>query len=141
MNAGRRTIFSSELPSRPCSSRSRLNFPLLTLSPSVLPFFLRPPLATLAPRRIPFFFWTKRADPPFENHTLQHITLSRGAKILADTKFETLTAEHKADFDAVVVPGGAKGAERLSRDDGVKTYLWESFEVSSGINRLFFFFF
>ncbi|GAA5837211.1 hypothetical protein JCM3766R1_002161 [Sporobolomyces carnicolor] len=69
-------------------------------------------------------------SPEFSpSHSLPHITLSRGAKILADTKFETLTAEHKADFDAVVVPGGAKGAERLSRDDGVKTYLWESFEA------------
>ncbi|CEQ42198.1 SPOSA6832_04002 [Sporobolomyces salmonicolor] len=33
--------------------------------------------------------------------SVQHITLSRGAKILADTQFETLKEEHKDDFDAV----------------------------------------
>lgn len=32
----------------------------------------------------------------------QYITLSRGARILADTKFEALKQEHKDDFDAVV---------------------------------------
>ncbi|GAA5946807.1 hypothetical protein JCM3765_002023 [Sporobolomyces pararoseus] len=69
-------------------------------------------------------------SPEFSpSHSLPHITLSRGAKILADTQFETLKDEHKADFDAVVVPGGAKGAERLSKDEGVKNYLWESFEA------------
>ncbi|GAA6009558.1 hypothetical protein JCM11491_003605 [Sporobolomyces phaffii] len=69
-------------------------------------------------------------SPEFSpSHSLPHITLSRGAKILADTQFETLKPEHKADFDAVIVPGGAKGAERLSKDEGVKAYLSESFEA------------
>ncbi|GAA6063868.1 hypothetical protein JCM10212_003604 [Sporobolomyces blumeae] len=69
-------------------------------------------------------------SPEFSpSHSLPHITLSRGAKILADTAFETLKPEHKADFDAVVVPGGVKGAERLSQDEGVKNYLWDSFEA------------
>ncbi|GAA5932058.1 DJ-1/PfpI family protein [Sporobolomyces koalae] len=69
-------------------------------------------------------------SPEFSpSHSLPHITLSRGAKILADTQFETLKPEHKADFDAVIVPGGAKGAERLSRDEGVKEYLFDSFEA------------
>ncbi|GAA6000394.1 hypothetical protein JCM10207_007994 [Rhodosporidiobolus poonsookiae] len=69
-------------------------------------------------------------SPQFSpSHSLPHITLSRGAKLLADTQFETLKQEHKNDFDAVIVPGGAKGAERLSQDDGVQTLLWEFFEA------------
>ncbi|GAA5919702.1 hypothetical protein JCM1841_000754 [Sporobolomyces salmonicolor] len=68
-------------------------------------------------------------SPEFSpSHSLPHITLSRGAKILADTQFETLKEEHKDDFDAVVVPGGAKGAERLSKDKDVQRLLWQFYE-------------
>ncbi|GAA5821192.1 hypothetical protein JCM11251_004508 [Rhodosporidiobolus azoricus] len=68
-------------------------------------------------------------SPQFSpSHSLPHITLSRGAKLLADTQFETLRDEHKADFDAVYVPGGAKGAERLSRDPGVQDLLMHFYE-------------
>ncbi|GAA5891321.1 hypothetical protein JCM6882_004656 [Rhodosporidiobolus microsporus] len=63
-------------------------------------------------------------SPQFSpSHSLPHITLSRGAKLLADTQFETLRDDHKADFDAVYIPGGAKGAERLSQDPGVQELL------------------
>ncbi|GAA5998337.1 uncharacterized protein JCM10292_001131 [Rhodotorula paludigena] len=63
-------------------------------------------------------------SPQFSpSHSLPHLTLSRGAKLLADTQFETLKPEHKDDFDAVVVPGGAKGAERLSQDPEVQDLL------------------
>ncbi|GAA5979515.1 hypothetical protein JCM11641_005419 [Rhodosporidiobolus odoratus] len=68
-------------------------------------------------------------SPPFSpSDSLMHLTLSRGAKLLADTQFETLKSEHKEDFDAVYIPGGAKGAERLSQDKGVQELLWEFYE-------------
>lgn len=35
-------------------------------------------------------------------HHFQYVTLSRGAKMMADTQFETLKQEHKDDFDALV---------------------------------------
>lgn len=55
-------------------------------------------------------------SPEFSpSQSLPYITLSRGAKVIADTTFETLRDEYKHDFDAVVIPGGAKGAERLSQ--------------------------
>lgn len=64
-------------------------------------------------------------SPQFSpSHSLPHITLSRGARILADTQFETLKEEHWDLFDAVVVPGGAKGAERLSGEKRVQELLW-----------------
>ncbi|BGP14407.1 hypothetical protein JCM10213_004531 [Rhodosporidiobolus nylandii] len=69
-------------------------------------------------------------SPPFSpSHSLMHITLSRGAKLLADTQFETLRDEHKEDFDAVFIPGGAKGAERLSQDSNVQRLLWQFYEA------------
>jgi putative intracellular protease/amidase len=34
----------------------------------------------------------------------------------------------QADFDAVYVPGGAKGAERLSKDTDVQHLLWQFHE-------------
>ncbi|BGP23280.1 DJ-1 family protein [Rhodotorula toruloides] len=64
-------------------------------------------------------------SPQFSpSNSLPHITLSRGARILADTQFETLMEEHWDLFDAVVVPGGAKGAERLSGEKRVQELLW-----------------
>ncbi|BGP01254.1 hypothetical protein RTG_01234 [Rhodotorula toruloides ATCC 204091] len=64
-------------------------------------------------------------SPQFSpSNSLPHITLSRGARILADTQFETLKEEHWDLFDAVVVPGGAKGAERLSKEKRVQELLW-----------------
>ncbi|GAA5858460.1 hypothetical protein JCM8547_007316 [Rhodosporidiobolus lusitaniae] len=69
-------------------------------------------------------------SPQFSpSHSLSHITLSRGAKILADTTFETVKEEHKNDFDAVYVPGGAKGAERLAKDPDVQQLLWTFHEA------------
>ncbi|KPV76561.1 uncharacterized protein RHOBADRAFT_52552 [Rhodotorula graminis WP1] len=64
-------------------------------------------------------------SPQFSpSHSLPHMTLSRGAKILADTTWEHLETKQPdvlaTYFDAVVVPGGAKGAERLSTDKGVQ---------------------
>ncbi|KAM0788057.1 hypothetical protein ACM66B_001229 [Microbotryomycetes sp. NB124-2] len=60
-------------------------------------------------------------SPQFSpSQSLPYVTLSRGAKMIADTQFETLKPEHKDDFDAVIIPGGAKGAERLSQDRGVQ---------------------
>jgi putative intracellular protease/amidase len=69
-------------------------------------------------------------SPQFSpSHSLPHITLSRGARILADAQFETMKQEYKDHyFDAVVVPGGAKGAERLSKDPGVQALLWQYYE-------------
>ncbi|GAA5866619.1 hypothetical protein JCM3774_004033 [Rhodotorula dairenensis] len=69
-------------------------------------------------------------SPQFSpSHSLPHITLSRGARILADAQFESMKQEYKDYyFDAVVVPGGAKGAERLSQDKGVQTLLRQYYE-------------
>ncbi|KWU43608.1 DJ-1 protein [Rhodotorula sp. JG-1b] len=69
-------------------------------------------------------------SPQFSpSHSLPHITLSRGARILADAQFETMKQEYKDHyFDAVVVPGGAKGAERLSKDPGVQALLRQYYE-------------
>ncbi|GAA5946805.1 hypothetical protein JCM3765_002022 [Sporobolomyces pararoseus] len=65
-------------------------------------------------------------SPEFSpSHSLPHLTLSQGAKILADTKLEKL---REPDFDAVVIPGGEKGAERLSKDEGVKKLLADYFD-------------
>ncbi|KAK4047582.1 hypothetical protein OIO90_006123 [Microbotryomycetes sp. JL221] len=56
-------------------------------------------------------------SPQFSpSQSLPYVTLSRGMKMIADTQFETLKQEHKDDFDAIIIPGGAKGAERLSQD-------------------------
>lgn len=52
---------------------------------------------------------------------------SRGIKIIADTSLASLTAEEIAAFDALVVPGGAKGAETLSKNQMVQTYVAEFF--------------
>lgn len=72
---------------------------------------LAPVLASISPQFSP-------------SHSLPHMTLSRGLRILADAQFETMKQEYKDDyFDAVVVPGGAKGAERLSQDPGVQALL------------------
>lgn len=69
-------------------------------------------------------------SPQFSpSHSLPHITLSRGARVLADAQFENMKQEYKdAYFDAVVVPGGAKGAERLSKDPGVQALLRQYYE-------------
>ncbi|KAM0755266.1 DJ-1 [Meredithblackwellia eburnea MCA 4105] len=68
-------------------------------------------------------------SPAFSpSQSLPYITLSRGAKILADTQFETLQQKYKDDFDAVVIPGGAKGAERLSGDKAVQELVWSFYE-------------
>ena len=54
-------------------------------------------------------------SPSFSpSQSLPWITLSRGARILADVPFESLSAEVRDDFDAVICCGGAKGAERLA---------------------------
>lgn len=53
---------------------------------------------------------------------------SRGVKILADTSLAALTAEEINAFDALVVPGGTKGAETLSQSKMVQTYVAEFFE-------------
>ncbi|GAA6038952.1 hypothetical protein JCM8097_000591 [Rhodosporidiobolus ruineniae] len=68
-------------------------------------------------------------SPQFSpSNSLPHITLSRGAKLLADTQLEGMAEAHKADFDAVYVPGGAKGAERLSGSSDVQHLLWTFYE-------------
>ncbi|SCV74240.1 BQ2448_6672 [Microbotryum intermedium] len=63
-------------------------------------------------------------SPQFSpSQSLPYITLSRGARMLADNKFETLKQEHKDDFDAIIIPGGAKGADRLSSSREVQTLI------------------
>lgn len=92
------------------------------------------------------------ALPPLPLTSLppQYVTLSRGARILADTQFETLKQEYKDNFDAIVrfflpfpshlranvglilgkiIPGGAKGAERLSKEKSVQELIWSFYEV------------
>ncbi|GAA5991995.1 hypothetical protein JCM5350_001872 [Sporobolomyces pararoseus] len=65
-------------------------------------------------------------SPEFSpSHSLPYITLSQGAKIIADTKLEKL---REPDLDAIIVPGGEKGAERLGKDEGVKKLLAEYFD-------------
>ncbi|SGY48035.1 BQ5605_C001g00606 [Microbotryum silenes-dioicae] len=71
---------------------------------------LRPTIVSLSPQLSP-------------SQSLPYITLSRGARMLADTKFETLKQEHKDDFDAIIIPGGAKGADRLSSSREVQTLI------------------
>ncbi|MBZ9557030.1 MULTISPECIES: DJ-1 family glyoxalase III [unclassified Modicisalibacter] len=48
------------------------------------------------------------------------VTLSRGTRLVADTRLEAL--DEDADFDAIVLPGGMPGAEHL-RDTGHLTAL------------------
>ncbi|KAK4047530.1 hypothetical protein OIV83_005317 [Microbotryomycetes sp. JL201] len=68
-------------------------------------------------------------SPQFSpSQSLPYVTLSRGAKMIADTQFETLKPEHKDDFDAVIIPGGAKGAERLSKDKGVQQLIRQFYD-------------
>lgn len=72
-------------------------------------------------------------SPQFSpSHSLPHMTLSRGARILADTTWEHLEAKQPevlaTYFDAVCVPGGAKGAERLSADKGVQRLLRDYYD-------------
>ncbi|GAA5821450.1 hypothetical protein JCM3770_007087 [Rhodotorula araucariae] len=83
---------------------------LLTVYDVLVRASLSPVLASVSPQFSP-------------SHSLAHLTLSRGARILADTTWEHLQTQPEilaSHFDAVVVPGGAKGAERLSADPGVQ---------------------
>ncbi|KAK4700772.1 hypothetical protein P7C70_g5472, partial [Phenoliferia sp. Uapishka_3] len=76
-------------------------------------------------------------SPQFSpSQSLPYVTLSRGAKILADTQFETLKQEYKDDFDAVIIPGGAKGAERLSRDTAVQQLIWSFYESGKTVGMI-----
>ncbi|BGP38419.1 hypothetical protein JCM10450v2_002364 [Rhodotorula kratochvilovae] len=86
---------------------------LLTAYDVLVRASLSPVLASVSPQFSP-------------SHSLAHITLSRGARILADTTWDHLQSKPEildTYFDAVVVPGGAKGAERLSADPGVQDLL------------------
>jgi len=47
------------------------------------------------------------------------VKTAHGAKVIADSKLDDL----KADFDAVILPGGGLGAENLSKSEKVKKLL------------------
>ncbi|ORY82388.1 class I glutamine amidotransferase-like protein [Leucosporidium creatinivorum] len=76
-------------------------------------------------------------SPQFSpSQSLPYVTLSRGAKMMADTEFETLKPQHKDDFDALIIPGGAKGAERLSQDPDVQALIRAFFEQGKLIGMI-----
>lgn len=53
-------------------------------------------------------------------HGTDPVTASRGVRILPDAPWETLDL---LSFDILIIPGGARGADALSRHDGVQEAL------------------
>ncbi|KAG8811402.1 hypothetical protein FRC17_002462, partial [Serendipita sp. 399] len=59
------------------------------------------------------------------------VTCSRGVKIVADTTLEALqSAATKKVYDAVVIPGGAQGADTLARSQAVQQLVVSQYESS-----------
>lgn len=109
--------------------RASLQPTLVSVSPQFSPSQSLPVSCCVEPFLVPGVGLTS----DFSASMSQYVTLSRGAKMMADTQFETLKQEHKDDFDAIVrarclflwpgplltppldleqiIPGGAKGAE------------------------------
>ncbi|KIM33862.1 hypothetical protein M408DRAFT_325439 [Serendipita vermifera MAFF 305830] len=48
------------------------------------------------------------------------VTCSRGIKITADTTLDAVLAQQGKVYDAIVIPGGAKGADTLSQSEAVQ---------------------
>jgi len=61
------------------------------------------------------------------------ITAARGTRIVADQRWETLRTE---EFDAAVVPGGARGVERLASHEGVLQALRAAHERNCWIGAI-----
>ncbi len=57
------------------------------------------------------------ADP--SPHSAAHVTCSRGVKIVPDVRLPDLEGGKALEFDAFVVPGGAKGAETIAGNEDV----------------------
>ncbi|KAG9052647.1 hypothetical protein FS842_009460 [Serendipita sp. 407] len=65
------------------------------------------------------------------------VTCSRGVKIVSDTTLEALqSAGTKNVYDAVIIPGGAKGADTLARSQAVEELVASQYEGSRLIGMI-----
>lgn len=56
---------------------------------------------------------------PEAPHSAEYVTCSRGVKIVPDLRLPDLAGGKALEYDAIVVPGGAKGAETISNNEDV----------------------
>ena len=60
------------------------------------------------------------APNPSSPHAATYVTCSRGVKIVPDLRLPDLAGGKALDYDALIIPGGAKGAETLSGNEDVQ---------------------
>lgn len=58
------------------------------------------------------------ADPA-NPHSAAYVTCSRGVKIVPDLRLPDLEGGKALEYDALIIPGGAKGAETISKNEDV----------------------
>lgn len=63
------------------------------------------------------------SDDEADPHGAAYVTCSRGVKIVPDLRLPDLAGGKAREFDAIVVPGGAKGAETISGNKDVQALL------------------
>lgn len=63
------------------------------------------------------------SSTPESPHSAAYVTCSRGVKIVPDLRLPDLAGGKALEYDAIVVPGGAKGAETISANPDVQALL------------------
>ncbi|PWY99653.1 DJ-1 [Testicularia cyperi] len=63
------------------------------------------------------------AEDPKDPHGAQYVTCSRGVKIVPDLRLPDLAGGKALEYDAIIVPGGVKGAETISSNEDVQKLL------------------
>lgn len=57
---------------------------------------------------------------PSSPHSAEYVVCSRGVKIVPDLRLPDLAGGKALEYDAIVVPGGVKGAETISGNESVQ---------------------
>nr|CDI54424.1 conserved hypothetical protein [Melanopsichium pennsylvanicum 4] len=57
---------------------------------------------------------------PESPHSAEYVTCSRGVKIVPDLRLPDLAGGKALEYDAIIIPGGAKGAEIISHNQDVQ---------------------
>lgn len=65
---------------------------------------------------------------PSNPHSLPYVTCSRGVKILPDLRLPDLAGGKALDYDAIIVPGGGKGAEIIAGNQDVQKLISAMYE-------------
>ena len=63
------------------------------------------------------------SSTPESPHSDAYVTCSRGVKIVPDLRLPDLAGGKALEYDAIVVPGGAKGAETIAANPDVQELL------------------